>query len=66
MNVQRFKNYGLWVSLASAILLILQQLGYGIDVGKYNEIVFAILNLLVILGILNDNNTNSKWYGDDK
>lgn len=67
MNTQRFKNYGFWIALASFVILVLQQAGLGIDVGKYNEILFALLNVLVLAGIINDpNTTDSLGFADDK
>jgi uncharacterized membrane protein len=61
-----FKNYGLWVSLASTILLVLQALEIGVDVGKYNELVNILLAVLVALGVVSNPKTENKWYGDDK
>jgi uncharacterized membrane protein len=60
------KNYGLWVSLASTILLVLQSLEVGVDVGKYNELVNILLAVLVALGVVSNPKTENKWYGDDK
>jgi uncharacterized membrane protein len=60
------KNYGLWVSLASTILLVLQALEVGVDVGKYNELVNILLAVLVALGVVSNPKTENKWYGDDK
>lgn len=62
---QRIRNYGLWVSFASLVLLVAQAFGVQIDVGKYNDAVNAILALLVSLGIINNPTTENKGYGDD-
>lgn len=62
---QRIRNYGLWVSFASLVLLVVQAFGVQIDVGKYNSIVNAILTVLVGLGIVSDPTTETKGYGDD-
>lgn len=62
---QRIRNYGLWVSFASLVLLVVQAFGVQIDVGKYNNVVNAILTLLVSLGIINNPTTKNKGYGDD-
>lgn len=62
---QRIRNYGLWVSIASLVLLVVQAFGVQIDVGKYNSIVNAILTVLVGLGIVSDPTTETKGYGDD-
>ena len=62
---QRIRNYGLWVSFASLVLLVVQSFGVQIDVGKYNDVVNAILTVLVGLGIVSDPTTETKGYGDD-
>lgn len=62
----RLRNYGLWVSVASLVLLVLQSLGVPITPEQYNEIVNTILGILVMLGILNNPTTENKWFSDDK
>lgn len=62
----RFKNYGLWVALASFILLLLQNFGVSVDVGRYEEAVNALLVVLVALGLVNNPTTDKKGFGDDK
>lgn len=62
---QRIRNYGLWVSFASLVLLVLQLFGVQVDVGKYNTLVNAILTFFVGLGIINNPTTETKGYGDD-
>lgn len=62
--MERFKNYGLWVSIAALIPLILQAFGISI-IPDYNQIVNAILSILVMAGILSNPTTDNKWYGDD-
>lgn len=62
----RLRNYGLWVSVASLVLLVLQSLGITITPEQYNEIVNTILGILVMLGILNNPTTENKWFGDDE
>lgn len=49
----RFKNYGLWVAVASLGLLVIQALGLPIIEDKYNEIVNAVLTVLVLAGVVN-------------
>ncbi|MGL6173444.1 MAG: hypothetical protein ACRC1P_02395 [Cellulosilyticaceae bacterium] len=63
--MERFKNYGLWVSIAALIPLILQAFGISI-IPDYNQIVNAILSILVMAGILSNPTTDNKWFGDDK
>ena len=62
----RFKNYGLWVAVASFLLLVLQAFGLDIDAGKYNELVNGLLSLLVIAGILNNPSQGSGFKDGDK
>lgn len=61
----RFKNYGFWVALASGIMVIIQAFGLKIDVPYVNEVITAILGVLVLLGIVN-NPTDGKGFGDTK
>lgn len=62
----RFKNYGLWISVAALVPMVLQ--GFGLDVlpSNYTEIINGILGVLVMAGILNNPTTDSKWFLDDK
>jgi uncharacterized membrane protein len=62
----RFKNVGLWVSVASSLLIIAQAFGVDISPDKYNDVVNSVLSLLVVLGLLNNPTTDNKFYGDDK
>ncbi|MNO76454.1 Bacteriophage holin [compost metagenome] len=62
----RFKNYALWISVFSLIPLILEAFGLNIIPKNYNEIVTAILSVLVMAGIINNPSTDSKWYLDDE
>ncbi len=66
MNFSRFKNYGLWVSILSFIPLFLK--GFNIDIlpENYGEMVTSLLGILVLAGIVNNPNTDSKWYLDDR
>ena len=66
MDLSRFKNYGLWVSIFALIPLVLQ--GFGVDVlpGNYEEIVVALLGVLVTAGILNNPTSENTGYLDDK
>ena len=66
MEKCRWKNYGLWVAVASFIPLVLQ--GFGLDIlpTNYTEIINALLSILVMAGIVSNPNTESKWFRDDK
>lgn len=57
MNLKaRLKTYSFWVSLASAIFLIIkvlgQSLGFSVDENLYNDIFTALCGILVICGII--------------
>lgn len=62
---EKFKNYGLWVSLISAVLMILQAIGLKIDLPYVNEIITSILGVLVTLGIIS-NPSDGAGYFDSK
>jgi len=62
---KRLKNYGLWVSVASLILLLLQSFHVHVDSSQYSDIVKAILSVLVLAGILNNPTTNDVGFKDD-
>ncbi|AIY80848.1 holin [Clostridium botulinum] len=66
LDKSRFKNYGLWVSIAALIPLILKCFGIEIIQGEYQQIVQAILSILVMLGIVSNPTTDTKWFNDDK
>lgn len=50
----RFTNYNFWISIISAVLLILQAFKIEFDVAYFNEIATAVLGLLVVIGIISD------------
>lgn len=50
----RLTNYNFWISIVSAVLLILQAFKLEFDVAYANEIITAVLGLLVVIGIIND------------
>lgn len=51
---KRLTNYNFWISIVSAVLLILQAFDISFDIAYINEIVTAVLGLLVVIGIIND------------
>lgn len=53
----RLKNKAFWVAMASAIALLVQQLGLNIIPNNYTEIVNTILTILTMLGIIVDTST---------
>lgn len=66
IDASRFKNYGLWVSVAALIPMVLKGFGINILPENYQEIVNTILSILVMAGILSNPTTSCKWYIDDK
>ena len=50
----RLTNYNFWVSIVSAVILILQALDIKFDFAYLNEVATAVLGLLVVIGIIND------------
>lgn len=50
----KYKNYGLWISLASSILMLLQAFGLKFDMPYVNEIITSILGVFVALGIISN------------
>lgn len=61
---QRVKSYSFWVSLASAIFLILrvigENFGFVVDEGLFSEIFTALCSILVLLGIIVPPNAKNK------
>ncbi|WP_297418114.1 phage holin [Clostridium sp.] len=53
----RLKNKAFWVAMASAIALLVQQLGLNIIPSNYSEIVNSILTILTMVGIVVDTST---------
>lgn len=53
----RFKNKTFWVALASAIVLLTQQLGLEIFPENIMDIVNTVLMIFVILGVISDPTT---------
>ncbi|MCS1350524.1 phage holin family protein [Mechercharimyces sp. CAU 1602] len=62
----RLRNYGFWAAIAALIPIILQLFGIDIVPAKYEVIVNAILSVLVVFGVINNPDTQSRGYGDDK
>lgn len=65
MNKERFKNYGLWAAILALIPMVLELFGITLVPEKYKQVCVAILSILVMAGILNNPNTECKWFLDD-
>lgn len=61
----RFKNYALWIAIASLGLIVAQAFGLEIAEDKYNEIVNGVLTVLVLAGVVN-NPTSGTGFKDEK
>ena len=59
----KFRNYGLWISIISAVLMLLQAMGLKFDLPYVNEIITSILGVLVTLGIIS-NPSDGNGYAD--
>ena len=66
MDVSRFKNYGLWVSVCALVPMVFKAFGVNMLPENYNDIVYSILSILVMAGILSNPTTNNKGFLDDK
>lgn len=67
MFKNRLRNYGLWVSVAALIPLLLSAFGINlVSEDKYVQIINCILSILVALGLINNPDTSNRWYKDDK
>lgn len=64
--MDRFKNYGLWVSIAAFIPMLLKAFGIDVIPDTYDEIVNSFLGILVLAGIISNPQTDNKGYLDDK
>jgi len=57
--MKRFKNYGLWLAVASLGLIMAQAFGLNIAEDKYTEVVNAVLTVLVLAGVVNNPTSGS-------
>lgn len=53
-ELNRLKNYGLWVSLIALIPMLCQSFGLDVLPTNYKEVATAILGIFVLLGIINN------------
>lgn len=64
--MNRFKNYGLWVSVLAFIPMVLEAFGVNIIPDNYTEITNSLLGILVLAGLLNNPDTENHGFMDDK
>lgn len=50
----KWKNYGLWVAIASLLGMILQDVGFHIAPEKFEKYVDAVFTILVLAGIISN------------
>jgi uncharacterized membrane protein len=62
----RYKNYGLWISLSSFVFIIIQENGIQITPEKWDVYINSILSILILLGIINNPKTKNRGFGDDE
>ena len=60
---ERWRNKGLWIAVASLILLILQDLGVPVTPEQYYEYVRLIFLVLILAGVINDPN-EGEYFSD--
>ena len=65
LKKERWRNKGLWIAVASLVLLVLQDLGFDITPEHYQQYVNLILSVAVMAGIINDPNLG-EWYDDEE
>jgi uncharacterized membrane protein len=58
--MSKFKNYKLWVAIAAFIPMLLK--GFGVDIlpSNYDELINALLGILVLIGIINSPDSSDK------
>lgn len=55
MEQNRFKSWGLWVSTAGAVYIILTSVfGIKIDLGVWNTVLDAVGSILIAFGLVNN------------
>lgn len=57
---EKLKSYEFWVSVASAVMVLLQTISIKIDIPYINEVTMAFLSLLTVSGILKKTPNKSK------
>ena len=61
----RFKSKWLWAALLAQVVSLLQFTGaleaWGLDIGLVNDVIAGVLQLLVLVGILNNATDAENW-----
>jgi uncharacterized membrane protein len=61
--MQKFKNYGLWLTVSSLLFMVVQDSEIQITPEKWDVYVNSILGILVLLGIIS-NPSHGKGFSD--
>ncbi|MCM3409181.1 hypothetical protein [Metabacillus litoralis] len=61
----KWRNYGLWTSIASLLYMVFKDLGLQIDLTSWETYVTSVLGILVTLGIIS-NPENGKGFFNKK
>ena len=65
MKQNRWKSKVLWMAIAAQVLAIASMLGLpallGYDPGAANDVVAAVLQLLALIGVVNDPTNGEGW-----
>jgi len=59
--LHRLKNPGTVISIASGIVIILNELGYIVDSESISVIVNTVCSILIALGIMNDSTSDTMY-----
>ena len=49
---EKLRNKGFWLGLIGAVIMFLQAIGIKVDVPAVNEIISALMAILVVLGVV--------------
>lgn len=65
MEQNRFRSWVVWSAIAAQVISLGQLTGlfarYGLDAGAVGDIIAAVLQILVIAGILNNPTDKKSW-----
>ncbi len=58
----KWRNYGLWMSVASLLYMVFKDLGLQIDLTSWETYVTSILGILVTLGIISNPESGKGYF----
>jgi uncharacterized membrane protein len=65
MGKRRWRNYGLWISVASLVGVLIR-IKYPTYLDEWTDFSTLLLTILVLAGIISNPKTTNRWYRDDK